>query len=77
MSPGQSIDKHILSSSDLMTHSNEIADWNATQVMLELMNKGFDEGKLSKPEHDDDCDSVVDLLCFGSKEVTNRFKIHI
>lgn len=68
MSPGQVIEKHILSSSDLLTHADVPHCWEPVQVMTELMKNGFKDGKLTKSSKENP-DPIVNIICFGSIEV--------
>lgn len=69
MSPGLSVDKHVLSSNDLKRHSKDIHDYSAEDIVQALDRDGFD-AIMRNPNAEKEVEEKMDeLVCFGSKEV--------
>ena len=66
MSPGLGVDKSILSSADLKLHSDQVYEWGPQELVTALMADGF-AAKMKNP-HQDQPESLCDLICFGSHE---------
>ena len=69
MSPGMGVDKYVLSSDDLKHHRDVVHHWGPCQLVRKLMSdEGFD-AHLTNPITGKD-ESLQDLVCFGSPEVS-------
>ena len=75
MSPGQGVDKSILSTADLKSHTDNVHEWGPQELVKALTNDGF-SAKMKNPHRNED-ESLCDLICFGSSEVCTKdeFKI--
>ena len=67
MSPGQGVDKSILSTADLKSHTDKVHEWGPQELVKALTNDGF-SAKMKNPHRNED-ESLCDLICFGSSEV--------
>ena len=67
MSPGQGVDKSILSTADLKSHTDNVHEWGPQELVKALTNDGF-SAKMKNPHRNED-ESLCDLICFGSSEV--------
>ena len=67
MSPGQGIDKCILSAADLRGHAEAVHQWGPQELVTALIKDGF-AAKLKNPNQGRE-ESLSDLICFGSSEV--------
>ncbi len=63
MSPGLAVDKQVLSSRDLLTHSADPSVYPSSDIIRSLIDaESFATAKVGQ-------ETVLDLLCFGSSEV--------
>ena len=67
MSPGQGVDKSILSTADLKSHAEKVHEWGPQELVKALTNDGF-SAKMKNP-HQNEEESLCNLICFGSSEV--------
>ena len=79
MSPGLPVDKIILSSKDLRNHAAP-AQWSPRDVMKTMIKDGW-SGSLTHPTQRDTRETLSQLLCFDSDQVTSSLvpghQIHI
>ena len=69
MSPGLGVDKSILSSADLKSHSEQVHEWGPQELVQALLKDGFSAKMKNKQSEERLCD----LICFGSSEVNIFF----
>ena len=67
MSPGQGVDKSILSTADLKSHAEKVHEWGPQELVKALTNDGF-SAKMKNPHRNEE-ESLCNLICFGSSEV--------
>ncbi len=68
MSPGLAVDKQVLSSRDLLTHSADPSVYPSSDIIRSLIDaESFATAKVGQ-------ETVLDLLCFGSSEVKRTHK---
>jgi len=72
MSPGQGIDKCILSAADLRGHAEAVHQWGPQELVTALIKDGF-AAKLKNPNQGRE-ESLSDLICFGSSEILSVLK---
>lgn len=73
MSPGLAVDKHVLSACDLESHSQSVHMYPSSEVVDALARDGFDASVVDGGGKGD-TERLVDLICFGSKEVWELHK---
>ena len=69
MSPGLGVDKSIQSADDLKNHRENVHHWGPQELVKALLADGFST-KLTNP-NTSKVESLADLICFGSNEVTD------
>lgn len=67
MSPGMGVDKCVMSSHDLKNYDSKVFAWDPAQTAKSLFLDGFG-AKVYNPVAKVE-ESLLDLICFGSKEV--------
>jgi len=67
MSPGMGIEKWLMSPHDLKSYKSKVHSWNPVAIVKTLFQNGFDS-VVHNPNSNID-ESMIDLICFGSKEV--------
>ena len=75
MSPGMGIDKSILSVADLKAHAKTNGHWGPQDLVSALLKDGF-SAKLKNPITER-METLCDLICFGSSEVSTYISIEI
>lgn len=74
MSPGMGVDKCLMSSHDLRNYLPKVFSWEPAQTAKSLFRDGF-EAKVYNPTAKVE-ESLLDLICFGSKEVDTKKNLH-
>jgi len=72
MSPGQGVDKSILSTADLKSHAEKVHEWGPQELVKALTNDGF-SAKMKNPHRNEE-ESLCNLICFGSSEILSVLK---
>jgi len=72
MSPGQGVDKSILSTADLKSHTEKVHEWGPQELVKALTNDGF-SAKMKNPHRNEE-ESLCNLICFGSSEILSVLK---
>jgi len=75
MSPGLAVNKSVLSSRDLLEFSSSVQSWSSSQVLEAMISSNSNLSSESSSfcienAKMDNGESLLNLLCFGSKEVT-------
>ena len=72
MSPGQGVEKSILSVADLKSHAEVVHEWGPQDLIKALAKDGF-SAKMKNPHFNEE-ESLCNLICFGSNEILSVLK---